>query len=279
MTQKHMECLEFMELEACFNRKASLHYAAPIALQQTAQSISFYQEHYNFTGLYMSLCNHAGNAILCGEYEQANMALDQCDALTRQKQDHYWPSCYKLENNRILLDYLAQEAVDGGNSENLRIAAKCAAGKLATIVNRQEDEISRVTLFNCIGLSILGGVEGWAEKLQLANQLIPSLDEYYRYYLHDLNFAVALLRGDTGTAKEELERLKLLDVPLLRMYEQIFFQRRRIQESLLCDWSGAPLSATDYHQILEAGCRHIQDPSCRFWGRGFLLSDLQFLSF
>lgn len=279
MTQKHMECLEFMELEACFNRKASLHYAAPIALQQTAQSVRFYQEHYNFTGLYMSLCNHAGNAIICGEYEQASLALDQCDMLTRQKQNHYWPSGYKLKNNRILLDYLVQEAVDDGNSENLRVAAKYATDKLADIVDRQDDEISRVVLFNCIGLSILGSVEGWDEKLQLANQLMPSLDVYYQYYLHDLNFAVALLRGDAGNAKEELEQLKLLDVPLMYMYEQIFFQRRRIQESLLCDWNGAPLSAIDYHQIMAAGCRHIQDPSCHFWGRGFLLSDLQFLSF
>ena len=34
-----------------------------------------------------------------------------------------------------------------------------------------------------------------------------------------------------------------------------------------------------YHYILLNECSHIQDISCRFYGRGFLLSDLQFLSF
>lgn len=115
--------------------------------------------------------------------------------------------------------------------------------------------------------------------LQKAAKDLSDADEYYQYFLHDLLFAHALLQNNTVIAGKELDILKSLDVPLLREYKQIFRKRQNEQENLLhapFKLNGDPMM---YHTAITTACTHIQDPSCQFYGRGFLLSDLQFLSF
>ena len=277
--QQHPDCPAFEEFEACYNRKSALYFTAVIASRQTSQSIQFYRNHHRRSGLYMALCNHSGNTIVSGDYTAAEQALAECMDMLKHNMGMYYPSSYKVENNRILLTYLQDERKAAGNRDELLIAAKKAVTALSKIVDRQEDEVSHVVFFNYLGLSILCGSPTWSSELAKANLRLAETDEYYQYFLHDLNFASALLQGDFDTAHSELTKLKNLDVPLLRDYKQIFFRRQCGQELLLKDpkqLNGDPLK---YHEIISAECFHVQDPSCRFFGRGFLLSDLQFLSF
>lgn len=277
--QQHPGCPAFEEFEACYNRKAALYFTAVIASRQTSQSIQFYRKHHHCRGLYMALCNHSGNSIISGDYAAAEQALDECSDMLKYNSSMYFPSSYKIENNRILLVYLQDEQKANGNRNELLIAAQKAVFALSKILDRQEDEVSHVIFFNYLGLSILCGLPTWPDELDKANLRFTETDEYYQYFLHDLNFASALLQSDLGTAHDELIILKNLDVPLLQDYKQIFFKRQCEQELLLKDprqFNGDPLR---YHEIISAACSHVQDPSCRFFGRGFLLSDLQFLSF
>lgn len=119
----------------------------------------------------------------------------------------------------------------------------------------------------------------WESELANANRLLTYLDEFYQYYLHDLNYANALLKGDVASAKESLEILKSLDPPLLRHYRIILQKRQLVQEDLLTTQKIINGDPFEYHRIIHTACSHVQDDSCYFWGRGFLLSDLQFLSF
>lgn len=276
--QQHPDRPVFEEFEACYNRKSSLYFTAVIASRQTAQSVQFYRTHHNCNGLYMALCNHSGNTIVCGDYTTAKQALDECTAMLTRDRERYYPSPYKVENNRILLDYLEDERKAAKKDEILTAAQK-AVKAFSKIINRQEDEVSHVIFFNYLGLSILCGTTTWPEELAEANRQLAEVDEYYQYFLHDLNFASSLLQGDSVTAQKELTILKSLDVPLLRDYQQIFFKRRYEQESLLNTPTSLDGDPVKYHEFISTACSHIQDPSCRFFGRGFLLSDLQFLSF
>ena len=112
-----------------------------------------------------------------------------------------------------------------------------------------------------------------------ANRMLPDLDEFYQYYLYDLNYAYALLKGDVTSAKGFLAKLKSLDVPLLCHYRVILQKRQLVQEELLNNIAELIDDPFKYHNIIQTECSHIQDGSCYFWARGFLLSDLQFLSF
>lgn len=277
--QDHMGIPEFDEFEACYNRKAALYYAAIVACRQTEQSIQFYKKHCNRNGTYMALCNHSGNAIVSGQYPTAKRAIEECISLINSSDGWYYPSQYKVENNQILLNFLIQERKACGNQEKILLAAHEAITLFSKIIGHQYDEISHVVLFNYIGLSMLCQTNKWELELSNANRLLPDLDEFYQYYLHDLNYANALLKGDVASAKEALEKLKLLDVPLLRHYRIILQKRRLIQEDLLNTQTKFNGSSFEYHSVIHTACSHLQDDSCYFWGRGFLLSDLQFLSF
>lgn len=277
--QNHMGIAEFDEFEACYNRKAALYYPALIAYRQTEQSIHFYKKHCNRNGTYMALCNHSGNAIISGEYTAANTSINECAAMINDCSNWYYPSQYKVENNRILLDYLLEEKNANGNRRKVLSAAKKAMDLFYKLLDHQYDEVSHVVLFNYIGLSMLCQTSEWEFALSDANRLLSSLDEYYQYFLYDLNFANALLKENTSKAKKYLDILKTLDAPLLRQYRVIFQKRQLVQEDLLYKRKCFSKNPFEYHCIISKECNRVQDVSCYFWGRGFLLSDLQFLSF
>ncbi len=277
--QDHIGVPEFDEFEACYNRKAALYYAAIVACRQTEQSIQFYRKHCNRNGIYMSLCNHSGNAIVSGQYCAAKRAIDECVSMLNNSDGWYYPSQYKVENNQILLDYLTKERNASGDREKTLFVANKAVTQFSKIIEHQYDEVSHVVLFNYIGLSMLCQTNTWELELINANRLLPDLDEFYQYYLHDLNYANALLKGDIINAKKSLEILKLLDAPLLRHYRTILQKRQLVQEDILTTQAMINSDPFEYHRIIHTECNHVQDDSCYFWGRGFLLSDLQFLSF
>lgn len=277
--QNHFGCPEFDEFEACYNRKAALYYAAMVAYRQTEQSIQFYKKSCNRNGIYMALCNHSGNAIVSGQYTAAECALDECFSMLKNNDGWYYPSQYKVENNRILLDYLTEEKKAGGDREKVCYAACKAVGSFSNIIGHQHDELSHVILFNFLGLSILCQTSTWESDLANANRLLSDLDEFYQYYLHDLNYAGSLLKGDISKARDSLTLLKALDAPLLRHYRPILLKRQLAQEDILSNYGEINGDPFAYHRIIQTECNHVQDVSCFFWGRGFLLSDLQFLSF
>ena len=277
--QNHQDTQIFQEFEACNNRKAALYYVAQIAVKQTYQSIIFYKEHANRTGLYMSLCNHAANAIVAGNYDVAQNALDQCTVLLENYKDWNYQCRYKVENNKALLLYLIKEKRAEGNKNDILIAAREAQKSFKKIMNSQEDEVSYVALLNYLGLSIMTNENtDYIEELSRINQQISEFDEFYQYYIHDLNFAYAILCRDTYMAKNEISLLESISVPLLRNYHLIFQKRRYTQKQMIHEISSIDGDPLKYHTIIAEACAHIQDSSSVFYGRGFLFSDLQFLS-
>ena len=94
-----------------------------------------------------------------------------------------------------------------------------------------------------------------------------------------MSFSAAVLMKDQQTAQDEIDFLAQAKVPLLKDYGYIFDERRIKQKELINQIDEIDGDAIKYHLQISYACSHIQDASCFFWGRGFLLSDLQFLSF
>lgn len=276
--QQHPNNPAFEELEACYNRKSYLYYPALIAIHQTEQSVCYYRNHFNKNGIYMSLCNHAGNALIIGEYNVAEIALNECYEMLKNRDMWYYPSKYKIDNNRIILSYLQAEK-SATAIQQIPLAAKKASTSLSQVMSIQKNEVSYVVLLNYLGLSALSGSSTWLSELDDATRHLIEIDKYYQFFLHDLIFFSSLYQNKLDVAQDELSLLKNLDVPLLREYKPILYARMCAQEQLLTSPEKMNGSAVNYHRIIAKACSHIQDPSCRFWGRGFLLSDLQFLSF
>lgn len=276
---KHQYSSEFMAFNASFNRKAALYYPAEIANNLTERSVYFYREHNDIKNLYMSLCNNAANAIICRKYDIARENLNECINMIKKYTPAYFPSTYKVINNLVLMQYLQSEYDSDGSREELIPCAQNALITYKTLLSKPAKEVSYVIYLNWLGLSMLCNENAWEYELEKAEEYFSDTDLFYQYYFRDLKLAGYLLRQNINAAKTELEMLNKIKVPLLQPYNIIFQKRRQIQASLLENPSSVKDSPFEYHKIIKEGCCHIQDISSEFYGRGFLLSDLQFLSF
>lgn len=278
IVHKNIGILSFEEFEACYNRKSAIFFPALIAKNQTSQSVVFYRDHRNYTGLYMALCNHLANSIIVGDYDGAKDALNECEEICDQNKEWIFPSLYKFKNNKILFEFLSKEPVMLTSVQKYTEYIKKYVEKFCGLIKTQGDEVSYVIQFNYLSLLALYDIDSISDNLKNLSAELSLEDEYYQYYLHDLLFAQALLHEDFDTAQKELDRLKTLNVPLLSENKQIFTRRQLIQQSLINDNKNIKNDSIKYHKYMLEECSHIQDPSCNFYGRGFLLSDLQFLS-
>ncbi len=276
--QNHFGCIAFEEFEACYNRKAALYFTAAIASRQTLQSVCFYKNHYNRNNLYMSLCNHAGNSLIYGDYNSAKCALNECQKMIDNDEGWYYPSQYKVSNNLIILKYLIAEKEADGCYDKIVDAAKQAANSLFKLLDYQSNEVSYVVLLNYISLSIMCNENNWSYMLDNAYNNLFEIDEYYQYYLHDLMLATHLLNNRIASAQKELSIIDKLNIPLLKYYRPILKVRKTIQQKIIVGEININGNAVLYNNLFSEACSKIQDSSCNFFGRGFLLSDLQFLS-
>ena len=276
---KHQYSSEFLALNASFNRKAALYYQAEIANNLTERSVYFYREHNDVKNLYMSLCNNAANAIICSKYDIARKNLNECLNMMTKYTPSYFPSTYKIVNNIVLMQYLQSEHDSDGSYKEMTTFAQNALTTYQALLSKPAKEVSYVIYLNWLGLSMLCDENMWEDELVRAEEYFSDTDLFYEYYYRDLKFAGYLLRQNIDAAKTELEILNKINVPLLQPYNVIFQKRRQIQANLLENPLAVNGSPIKYHKIIKEGCCHIQDISSNFYGRGFLLSDLQFLSF
>ena len=178
------------------------------------------------------------------------------------------------------LSYLEKEKMATTTHVNISTIAKQSAKEFLSIMEDQKDEVSHVIYLNYLSLLMLSGSERIHAEITKAFIELTEIDEYYQYYLHDLKFAYEIIYNENyKKAKEELILLANLDVPLLHEYRKIFLKRQNVQKKILEKELCVEKDPVRYHHILLNECSHIQDISCIFYGRGFLLSDLQFLSF
>lgn len=277
----HMYQSTFCALHAKYASKSILFYNAMIAAKMTEESCQYYRDCNSFSNLYLSLCNNAANKIVCGDYNLALESLQECKSITEKNSDTYFPSFYKIENNIIIAEFLKKEGrllnYDSRDRNTILEAASIASKQLVSIQNQQGVEISHVIEFNIISMYLIGGQIEKAENLcKKFEYQYNQLDPFYRYYYHNACFALCLLNRLHLQASEHLEKLENLDVILLHSFSRILEERNKILHHLIDE----PFIGDSFdlnYVILKNGFR-VQDTSASFWGRMFLLADLQFLS-
>ncbi len=277
----HMYQRTFRMLHAKYASKSILFYNAMIAAKMTEESCQYYRDCNSFSNLYLSLCNNAANRIICGDYNLALENLQECQSIIEKNSDISFPSLYKIKNNIIIAEFLRQEGslldYDSRDRNLILKAASIASEQFIDIQKQQGDEISHVIEFNLLSMYF---VEGQIDKAgDLCKQFeyqYKQLDPFYQYYYHNACFAFCLLNGLYLQAADHLEKLENLDVILLYSFSRILEKRNKILHQLIEKKFIGDSFDLNY-VILKNGFR-VQDTSASFWGRMFLLADLQFLS-
>ena len=278
----HMYQSAFRTLHARYACKAALFYNSLLSVKLTEESCGYYRNYNSVLNLYYSLCNNAANRILSGDYTGAETRLKECKNIVAENSNIQFPSTYKIENNLIINTFLQSEGCPFDLSSRKRGAIIPAAAEsveqLTQLRGKQGHEVSHIIEFNLLSMYMMT-----EDKNKVSNMLLQFekkykyLDTFYKYYYHSACCSDNIITGNFINASNHLDTLENLDVLMFSGFTKILTRRNQILHQLIDDkFSG---DAFDYnYEFLKRGIR-VQDPSASFWGRGFLLSDLQFLSF
>jgi len=279
--RKHMNKSSFRALYAKYNCKSSLFFNSLIAVKLTEESCEFFRIYSSTLNLYFCLCNNAANRIICGEYSEAETRLQECNEIISDNPNISFPSTYKIENNIIINNFLKSEGTlfeySTRNKENIITAAKAAILKFEQLGNDQGYEISHVIKFNLLSMYMLCSMNNKANDIiHRFKEEYKHLDLFYKYYYHNICCAKNILAKKYEQASEHLDILEDLNVVLLSSFSKVLIKRNKILRQLISERYNGDNYSFNY-EFIKRGIR-IQDSSASFLGRGFLLSDLQFLS-
>lgn len=279
--RKHMYQSSFHVLHAKYACKSILFYTPVIATKLTEESCDFYRLNNSVSNLYYSLCNNAGNLLVCGEYKAAEQKLCECLDIMSENPDVILASTYKVENNIIINKFLQSEGLpfvfQTRSKDKILSAASKAVKSLQAVSGYQGYEVSHVIKFNILSmLMLLNRKEKTNLVLEQINNEYYNLDEFYKYYYHNAACMKNILEQNFDDALTHLEKLKALNVILFNGIGITLNHRNQIIHQLINE----KFSGNSYELNYEFVRRgfHVQEPSASFWGRAYLLSDLQYLS-
>lgn len=259
-------------------RKANALHSAEISALRTKHSIEHfkatddYGEIKNPIQYYMALANHSGNLIICGEFKEANFYSNEAIKLLSKSENMEFPRPEIPINNFIVSGFLSGELSpdDGINLYN-KIFAE----------NTCSDYADHVLLLNNQAILLVHS-NNFKEAIFLLDKAINFLkekkseDNFYEYYLKMNLLTLNSLLGYKKNLKTDLKKL-FKRIPCLPDSDKESLMRRHTfyEKSLLSVKFKSPGELDSY--LLK------KDPmglgkTWRFWGRGFLLSDLQFWS-
>jgi hypothetical protein len=279
--RKHIKLGSFRALYAKYTCKSSLFFNSMVATKLTEDSCEYFRTYNNPLSLYFSLCNNAANRIICGEYDIADKRLRECENIIEDNPNIQFPGTYKVFNNKIIKSFLQSEGklLDFSSRDRNTIlhAAETAIVELEQLISKQGYEVSHVIEFNLLGMYMLCGKNEKANELFLRFEMqYKKLDIFYKYYFHSAGCTRNILDGRFEEAYIHLESMDRLHVVLLANFTKILDKRSQILGQLISErYSGDAFDLN--YELIKKGIK-VQDPSASFWGRGFLLSDLQFLS-
>lgn len=267
----------FTNLNAVYMRKAVLFHVPYLAKRFTENAVRYYEESSNDIEKYFACCNHMANLIVLGEYEEAKSLYLKCNRLLDDSLITY-PSMYKVYNNKLLLDYLEREKKVIHDESAFYNLSKRYAHEFEKIRVSQGNEISHVISLNAAALKFACGELSDNELVDLEKS-IDCRDTFYGFYIHDLKLAYYIIHGKKKKALAELRKIEKISPPLLKNAEKILRTRQMIQEEIITNLDTVLYNPYQYHVVIANKCKHLGDATCYFWGRGVLLSDVQFLSF
>jgi hypothetical protein len=257
-------------------RRAECLHSLPTATQRLESALAYFGPSNgrsvprNPIQYYYTLTNVIGNKLASGRFEEAHNQAVALERLIELHPSLSWPSPEIAANNSILARYLAGfldpataadllSTVAKGSAESgdrLLLQSNCAV--LAVRVGRAEE--ARSTLEAALG-SILRGEDP---------------DGYHRYFVSNNLAALVALHGDLPRAFELIEGCAALVDQFYPAVRETMIRRQSLIKEALSAATRLTCEEFDDWLIKQHGMQ--VGPQWAFYGRGFLLTDIQFWS-
>lgn len=273
----HFICL----IDWHIKRRAAIFYNPLSALRCSESAANHFHAQYEVEEEYKASCNFAANSLICAEYTKANKALENCVNLVNNNALNNFPSFYKIENNLILVKFLLASEQNINKEfldENLVIESACVAIETIDKITLSNNEVSHVVTLNKISFLLLTSQFILAEEMiKILSSKVRSDDLYYNYYLSNMKVAYHYFINERSIAIEILKQMTLIKIPLMQNNQLVFDKRIEVLKEIINSETQIKLTPFEYNYRFISKLK-VENQSWFFFGRGLLLSDLQFLS-
>jgi hypothetical protein len=257
-------------------RRAECLHSLPTATQRLESALEYFggsKEHAiprNPIQYYYTLTNLIGNKLARGQFSEANLKALDLEELIRDFSTLTWPMPEVAANNSILARYLAGT-----------FNAKIGAEFLEKVISESIEAGDRLLLQNNYAV-LLTLNDRIADAQALLNRAYSAIvsgkesDGYHRYFLGNNIAALLALKGDVSAAQRMMGECGTV---LNQFYPAIHATMIRRHELLLEVMSEAPkLTPQTFDDLLFQRYPQQIGSQWAFYGRGFLLTDIQFWS-
>lgn len=219
---------------------------------------------------YFGLTNLIGNLLSGGDFEEASRRANQLERLVREREDIAWPRVEVALADLVLVDYLNERST----------ALECAA-RMERLISQTSDVGNRFLMEATLGtlLAKSGKLDASERVLRGSVRRLgdeADSDAYHRYFLENNLAALLLVTGRKDEALATFERIGELPSRLYPVARRILTRRDELLKEILPSVGDA--SAESFDTLLRTRFPPQIGPEWRFYGRGFLLTDIQFWS-
>ncbi len=257
-------------------RRSECLHSLPTATQRLESALAYFGPATGETvprhpiQYYYTLTNLIGNQLAGGRFEEALTGALGLEDLIRRYTSLPWPGPEIAANNSVLARYLAG---------NLDVAT--AATLLLQVTRDSNEAGDRILLQNNCAVLLIrtGRIPEARDILEAAHAIVISSEEpdgYHEYFVSNNLAALLALGGDVGRALNLVEQCARAAE---RFYPAIHATMMRRQQLLGEAIKEAPkLSQEEFDNFLLQKYGTQIGPQWAFYGRGFLLTDIQFWS-
>ncbi|HEY2491644.1 MAG TPA: ATP-binding protein [Paenibacillus sp.] len=257
------------------SRKASVFKNAAVSRHYTADSVVFFEDRKDYLQYYLALCNHSGNLLVVGEYDNSISGLQKCLELVAEHPILQFPSQEKVFNNLILATFLKKyREIQVFDEESISYAIAGFEKEISDV----SCESNAILYINLINLYVIKGDYDSSHDM-LDNHLNKILkgneDSFYRYHISNINLSMSILQQSWKEAAKYLNQIKD-NFPNFHKKNEDLIQKRNYALSLLVN-NKICMRPDQLDKWVYEHSNPLDDAG-GFYCRLFLFSDLQFTS-
>ncbi|MDQ2975681.1 MAG: hypothetical protein M3R69_09765 [Acidobacteriota bacterium] len=273
--RRHVDPWALHALNVLRRRSECLH-SLPTATQRLESALAYFGPTANETvprhpiQYYFTLTNLIGNQLASGRFDEALSSALRLEELIRRYTSLPWPGPEIAANNSVLARYLASN-IDVNTSADL----------LLRVTKNSNEAGDRILLQNNSSVLLVraGRIPEAREIMEDAFTSLRNSEEPDGYHVYFVKSNLASLLALGGEVDRALTLIEECAAIVDQFYPAIHATMKRRQQLIRDAIKEAPaLSAEEFDNFLFQKHGMQIGPQWAFYGRGFLLTDIQFWS-
>ncbi len=269
------------------NRKSAIYYSCDRSIRDLQDAVSYFVERNNVYEQYYCYVNLLGMFAITSRYntKEYKQILKNTKKLIDNNHSIVFYKPGKLEHN-LLLNNFFKESRECCTSEEYKVVAERYYHAFCQLYEQSNFKTSRLNMVSLLCLFDSIAAQNELNSFFKYNAYTQNLDEFYEYYLNDIQCMIYIVVKEWDKAEQILTHLNSIPLPTFNNC-QIHLKKRMDAFRKLIDNKVECFNILEYDNLINKiyadrlyglGYFFGIDESWNFYSKGFLLTDTQYFT-